>query len=682
MKAWIDHQTYSIKPTDSWRIQNAKKAGHAEDYTLEQIAEAIGRGQTVTPAAYHTIPNPTEKNPDAVSFVCDEKQLFFLDFDEGDTFPSKSAFQRCAEKGIFPAFWYRSFSSTEQKEKYRLCFLCDEPITDEGKAHRIQRGLMEIFPQSDRACKDLCRLFYGTNKGVFILDGAPSFSYADICQITPEQPRTQSAPPRLNYAAQPGNWLQENISDILVHISPDCCYADWLRVGAALHYEGFPFSLFDSWSRGGSKYKTGEPEKKWNSFRDSGSALVTGATLTAMAKENGWRKPERVNSYQKPAGGHQSDYKPQSSTYTPEAVEAPQEAQEAPQETPEQYMGRNAAAFISEFMDGIGSSVNTPAITTGFQTLDEAFDGGLYPGLYFIGAISSLGKTTFCLQIADQIAAAGNDVLIFSLEMARGELMAKSISRMTFQRTTKAGNGTRYAKTTRGITDGKRWAHYSNSETRLIAESVTEYGKAIAPRIWIEEGIGDIGVEQVRAAVEKHIKLTGRKPFVLIDYVQILAPYDVRASDKQNTDKAVLELKRISRDFNIPIMGISSLNRESYTEPISMRAFKESGSIEYTSDILLGLQYSGMDSQDGETEKTRIKRVRTLMKEAEQRAAKGGGVDIQLKILKNRNGRKGLSLGLTFYPMFNCFTERTPGQFEELYGDEPTPFDDDLIEIR
>lgn len=362
-----------------------------------------------------------------------------------------------------------------------------------------------------------------------------------------------------------------------------------------------------------------------------------------------------------------------------EAVEAAKRAAlNIAQAEAAEYQAESAAGYMVDFWAGIKKNAENPAIETGFANLDEAFDGGLYPGLYFIGAISSLGKTTFCLQIADQIAAAGNDVLIFSLEMAREELIAKSVSRLTFQRAREQGMDSRNAKTTRGIMDGKRWGYYNETESSLIASSITEYSDMIAPHVWIVQGIGDIGAQEVRERVSKHISLTGRKPFVLIDYVQILAPYDVRASDKQNTDKAVLELKRISRDFNIAIMGISSLNRESYTEPISMRAFKESGAIEYGSDILLGLQYSGMDYQDGEKDPARIKRVRTLMKEAEQRAANGGGVDIQLKILKNRNGRKGLSLGMTFFPMFNCFVSRSPGEFVEL-DDEPTPFDDDEL---
>jgi len=55
---------------------------------------------------------------------------------------------------------------------------------------------------------------------------------------------------------------------------------------------------------------------------------------------------------------------------------------------------------------------------TGFSNLDE-LTGGLYPGLYVVGAISSLGKTTFVHQIGDQLAEQGDHVLFFSLEQSR-----------------------------------------------------------------------------------------------------------------------------------------------------------------------------------------------------------------------------------------------------------------------
>jgi len=132
----------------------------------------------------------------------------------------------------------------------------------------------------------------------------------------------------------------------------------------------------------------------------------------------------------------------------------------------------------------------------------------------------------------------------------------------------------------------------------------------------------------------------------------------------------VLELKRISRDYKIPVIGISSFNRDNYTAPVNMAAFKESGAIEYSSDTLIGLQYAGMDYQEGEADKTREKRIRELNKENERAAREGRGVEIELKILKNRNGARGTSDPLTFYPMFNTFIEHSEEFTDEegLYG--------------
>lgn len=310
------------------------------------------------------------------------------------------------------------------------------------------------------------------------------------------------------------------------------------------------------------------------------------------------------------------------------------------QEEREAYINTSAAGYMIAFLGTIAEGANTPSIPTGFSKLDKALEGGLYEGLYIMGAISSLGKTTFILQAADQIAAAGYDVLIFSLEMARYELMAKSISRHTIQEVLQSGGDTRHAKTTRGITAGARYEYYTPKEKELINKACNDYSQ-YAEHVFISEGIGDIGADQIREAVQNHVRITGNKPVVIIDYLQILAPADVRATDKQNTDKAVLELKRISRDYKIPVIGISSFNRENYNTEVSMRAFKESGAIEYSSDVLLGLQLKGT-GEKGFDEKA--------AKEQTPR-------EVELVVLKNRNGKTGIKIVYQYFQMFNYFVE-------------------------
>ncbi|CZE33230.1 primase/helicase [Streptococcus pneumoniae] len=314
----------------------------------------------------------------------------------------------------------------------------------------------------------------------------------------------------------------------------------------------------------------------------------------------------------------------------------------------EKYLETSTDNYIQQFLNGITESVNTPSISTGFKLLDEALDGGFYEGLYIVGAISSLGKTTLVTQIADQIASKGHDVLIFSLEMARSEIMAKSISRHTVMEVLQSGGNMSDAKTVRGITAGARYAKYSQAERELIKQSVTAYS-GYAKHIYITEGVGDLGVNQIRQTVEKHARYTGNTPLVIVDYLQILAPTNERATDKQNTDKAVMELKRISRDFKTPVIGISSFNRDNYEKSVSMQSFKESGAIEYSSDILIGLQLKGAGEKDFDPTEAKKKDPR----------------EIELVILKNRNGKTGVKVPFEFYPMFNYFVENSDPQYIE-----------------
>ena len=143
--------------------------------------------------------------------------------------------------------------------------------------------------------------------------------------------------------------------------------------------------------------------------------------------------------------------------------------------------------------------------------------------------------------------------------------------------------------------------------------------------------------------MREHILFTGNAPVVVIDYLQIMAPNNDRATDKQNTDKAVLELKRLSRDLYTPVIAVSSFNRASYQGAVAMEAFKESGAIEYSSDVLIGLQFAGA-GKDLDLNEARRKDPR----------------EIELVILKSRNGRTGDKLGYYYHPLFNYYEEKKP----------------------
>ena len=83
-----------------------------------------------------------------------------------------------------------------------------------------------------------------------------------------------------------------------------------------------------------------------------------------------------------------------------------------------------------------------------------------------------------------------------------------------------------------------------------------------------------------------------------------------------------------------------------------MQAFKESGAIEYSTDVLIGLQLRGVGSANFDIDQAKSKNPR----------------DVEAVILKNRNGRTGGRIGFDFYAMFNYFAESdtAPMTFDDV----------------
>lgn len=327
------------------------------------------------------------------------------------------------------------------------------------------------------------------------------------------------------------------------------------------------------------------------------------------------------------------------------------------------------AAELLDYFKSIETQPPGFEVKTGFENLDNNLSGGLHEGLIVIGAISSLGKTTFTLQLADQIAAAGQDVIFFSLEMSKYELMAKSISRNTYKRVRdkKTADGAHYlARDTVQILNNRKYQYYTQEEKQIIADAIKDY-EAPAEHLYIYEGRyrgQRLTVQHIREIVKNHVESTMRKPVVIVDYLQILAPADTHLTDKQATDDATFELKEISRDYTIPVIAISSFNRENYSEPATMACFKESGAIEYSSDILFGLQYEGMEYQDGEKKEDRQQRLRELNRSIQNKKRLKEAITIELKCLKSRNG---YTFTIPFY-MVSAFNH-----LEETHGFRPMP---------
>lgn len=122
---------------------------------------------------------------------------------------------------------------------------------------------------------------------------------------------------------------RQNILDALDALNPSrLTYNEWKDVGMALKAEGFPCSVWDSWSsRDSARYHFTECEKKWNTFNGSG---VNGGTIVYLAKQYGSYTPSKKWSF--------DDYLPavaEGGTYYEEVI-----AKEAKEEEPWQMAVR------------------------------------------------------------------------------------------------------------------------------------------------------------------------------------------------------------------------------------------------------------------------------------------------------------------------------------------------------
>ena len=300
-------------------------------------------------------------------------------------------------------------------------------------------------------------------------------------------------------------------------------------------------------------------------------------------------------------------------------------------------MGTDIARFKSE-------------VKTGFSFLDQK-TGGLYKGLYVVAAISSLGKTTFCHQMADQIAAAGNDVLFFSMEQSRLEMVSKSIARKTAQ------NDIDTAVTSLEIRKG-----YLPEQVRNATQ---DYIDMIGDRLSVIEGNFNCDISFIGDYISSYMrKNPGKSPVVFIDYLQILQPTEDENGRRQTTkeamDAAITELKRISRALYVTIIVISSVNRTNYLTPIDFESIKESGGIEYTADVIWGLQLQCLNDPAFDKQNN-IGEKRKLIKEGKNETPR----KVELVCLKNRYGVTGESCYFQYYPAVDWFIEDTAKEIEE-----------------
>jgi replicative DNA helicase len=223
-----------------------------------------------------------------------------------------------------------------------------------------------------------------------------------------------------------------------------------------------------------------------------------------------------------------------------------------------------------------------PGIATNFYDLDAITSGFQPSDLIIIAGRPSMGKTSFAINIAHNIAKQNLPVAIFSLEMSKEQLAQRLLS-------SEANIASNLIRSGR----------IPQNEMEKILNGMD---KLSSIPIYIDDS-ANLSVIQMRSQVRRlQAEKKGQVGLVLIDYLQLMeGGGDNRV---QELSKITRSLKALAREIRAPVIALSQLSRtvESRTNKRPMMSdLRESGSIEQDADLIIMLyrdEYYNQDSPD------------------------------------------------------------------------------------
>jgi replicative DNA helicase len=296
---------------------------------------------------------------------------------------------------------------------------------------------------------------------------------------------------------------------------------------------------------------------------------------------------------------------------------------------------RNRSGFLA-IADVLGDSINTieklsqqgEAITglpTGYHALDKMTAGLQAEELIILAARPAVGKTSFALNIAQNVGTKTNEsVAIFSLEMSAESLVNRMLCS---EGLVEAG----HLKT----------GQLSDEEWDNIIVAMGSLSKA---NIFIDDTPG-IKISEIRAKCRKLHQEQGGLGLVLIDYLQLIEGTG-RENRQQEVSEISRQLKKLAKELKVPVIALSQLSRgveqRQDKRPV-LSDIRESGSIEQDADIVAFLYRDDYyRSEDGEDEEPQ----------------ENNNV-IEVIIEKNRSGARG-TVELLFIKEYNKFSSVSP----------------------
>lgn len=212
-------------------------------------------------------------------------------------------------------------------------------------------------------------------------------------------------------------------------------------------------------------------------------------------------------------------------------------------------------------------------ISTGFSELDDMLLGGLSPkDLILVAARPSMGKSSLGSAFAEHAALVlGKPVAMFSLEMGTADCYDRIFS-------SRSGIPLRKIKLPKEL---------KQTEWATLAETSMKVHQS---PLYIDE-TSQITPADIKAKLRRLLKDLGEDlGLVVVDYIQIMKPNGSHGIREREISEITSSLKAIAKEFSIPIVALSQLNRSVESRPDKrpmMSDLRESGAIEQDADVVL-----------------------------------------------------------------------------------------------
>jgi len=213
-------------------------------------------------------------------------------------------------------------------------------------------------------------------------------------------------------------------------------------------------------------------------------------------------------------------------------------------------------------------NMTIPIAYDNLHVLEEQMNGGLQCGCFYVlGGIPSASKTLLTNNISDNICLNGYPVMFFSYDDVKSELRHRTFSRFS----------------NRDIEDFNK-KNISEKSMRSIS-NMDEIKQINNNKYIIQDSIP---VNKWSDLITQVFNRHNKPPVILIDYLRKLKLEKSNSDERLRVDGILTHLTDLAKKYNIPILVISELARDSYKsgQKLSMASFKESGTIEYEASWL------------------------------------------------------------------------------------------------